>query len=94
MVPFGAEKLNLLLRFFASTSHRLKVFEGEFLTFTFFVSFTFCDILTPLFPEAVELTTTQDESIEMEHPSLLFFKPLYVVLTPPTVLEVVVGFVL
>ena len=30
----------------------------------------------------------------MEHPALLFFKPLYVVLTPPTVLEVVVGFVL
>ena len=35
--------------FFASTSHRLEVFEGEFLTFTFFVSFTFCDILKLLF---------------------------------------------
>jgi hypothetical protein len=94
VVHFGAEKLNLLLRFFASTSHRLKVFEGEFLTSTFFISFTFCDILTPLFPEAIELTTTQDERIEMEHPSLLFFKPLYVVLAPPTILEVVVGFIL
>jgi hypothetical protein len=72
VVHFGAEKLNLLLRFFASTSHRLEVFEGEFLTSTFFVSFTFCDIITPLFPEAVELTTTQDERIEMEQPSFLF----------------------
>ena len=69
-------------------------FEGEFLTFTFLVSFTFCNIITILFPEAVELTTTQDERIEMEHPALLFFKPLYVVISPPTILEVVVGFVL
>ena len=91
MVHFGAEKLNLLLRFLASTSHRLEVFEGEFLTST---SFTFCDILTPLFPEAIELTTTQDERVEMEHPSLLFFKPHYVVLSPPTILKVVVGFIL
>ena len=32
----------------------------------------------PSFLEAVEFTTTQDESIEMEHPSLLFFKPVYI----------------
>jgi hypothetical protein len=30
VVHFGAEKMNLLLCSFASTSHRLKVFEGEF----------------------------------------------------------------
>ena len=94
MVPFGAEKLNLLLRFFASTSHRLKVLEGEFLTFTFLKPFQFGDVFTPFFPEAIELTSTQDERIEMEHPTLLFSKPVYVVLSPPTILEVVVGFIL
>jgi len=62
VVHFKAEKLNLLLRFFASTSHRLEVFEGEFLTFTFFVSVTFCNII-PLLPEAIELTPTQAERI-------------------------------
>ena len=30
----------------------------------------------------------------MEHPALLFYKPLYVLFTPPTIFEVVVGFVL
>jgi hypothetical protein len=69
MVPFGAEKLNLLLCFFASTSHRLKVCEGEFLAFTFFISFTLGNVFAPLFPEAIELTPTQDERIKMEHPT-------------------------
>ena len=69
VVHFGAEKLNLLLCFFASTSHHLEVRESEFLTFTFLKPFQFGVVFTPLFPEAIELTSTQDERIEMEHPS-------------------------
>jgi hypothetical protein len=42
----------------------------------------------------LELTTTQDESTEMEHPSLLFFKRFYIVPIPPIILEVVVVFIL
>ena len=94
MIHFGAEKVDLLLCFFAATSHHLEVFESEFLTFTFLEPFQFGDVFTPLFPEAIELTPTQDERIEMEHPTLLFSKPVYVVISPPTILEVVVGFIL
>jgi len=69
VVHFGAEKLNLLLCFFAFISHHLEVLECEFLTFTLLKPFQFGDdVFTPLFPEAIELTPTQDERIKMEHP--------------------------
>jgi len=63
VVHFVAEKLNLLLCSFASTSHHLEVLECEFLTFTFLKPLQFGDVFTPLFPEAIELTPTQDERI-------------------------------
>ena len=70
--------MNLLLCLYAFISHHLEVLECEFLTFTFLKPFTFGDVFTPLFPEAIELTPTQDERIEMERPTLLFSKPVYV----------------